>query len=91
MNYFSAQSPCQQEPCGDHGDCDVTVYYNYTCICRGKYTGDTCSEPPNLCENEICLNEGKCVSQTNDFFCSCPVGYTGTHCETHIGESKIQD
>ena len=93
MNFFlsvyyfgTAPSPCQQNPCGDHGDCDVTFSNNYTCACRDFYTGDTCSIPPNFCDNGVCLNGGRCVSQVNGYRCECSSNYKGRYCDIAKGD-----
>ena len=35
------------------------------------------------CESNACLNGGSCDNRPGDGYdCTCPPGYTGTHCET---------
>ena len=36
----------------------------------------------NPCQSSPCLNGGSCQVNGNNFFCQCPVGFSGTRCET---------
>ena len=36
----------------------------------------------NECGSSACLNGATCLDLVNGFQCQCPVGYTGTFCQT---------
>ena len=36
----------------------------------------------NDCANHTCANGASCVDGVNSYSCNCPVGFTGTYCET---------
>ena len=36
------------------------------------------------CESSPCLNGATCTQLTDSYQCTCPAGYTGTHCEQGI-------
>lgn len=40
----------------------------------------------NECTSDPCLNGGSCVDEHDGFQCVCPVGYTGTRCQTNIDD-----
>ncbi|KAG5272096.1 hypothetical protein AALO_G00161610 [Alosa alosa] len=57
----------------------TTVYYPSDSgnVERDCLSDDTCKEEP-------CLNGGECTITWNDFVCSCPLNFTGKHCETRV-------
>ncbi|XP_063960800.1 mucin-17-like [Lytechinus pictus] len=69
----------------------------YTCICETGFTGPNCgsntatSPSLDVCSSGVeppCQNGGTCTnmyqsfSQGMDFYCDCPIGWTGHTCET---------
>uniref|UniRef100_A0A915PYP7 EGF-like domain-containing protein n=1 Tax=Setaria digitata TaxID=48799 RepID=A0A915PYP7_9BILA len=34
-----------------------------------------------ICDDEICNNQGTCIGSKETNFCICKLGYTGMHCE----------
>ncbi|XP_041472952.1 hyalin isoform X44 [Lytechinus variegatus] len=69
----------------------------YTCICETGFTGPNCgsstatSPSLDVCSTGVeppCQNGGTCTnmyqsfSQGMDFYCGCPIGWTGHTCET---------
>ena len=46
-----------------------------------------CEKSSDLCTNDTCGNNGKCVAfDSTRFVCECPLGFTGDRCETNIGK-----
>ena len=39
----------------------------------------TVEEP---CNSNPCDNDGTCIPFLNSYMCSCPIGWTGIHCQT---------
>jgi hypothetical protein len=83
---------CSLYPCRNLATCHSTSNW-YTCTCQQGCTGANCTEQINYCES-YCLNGGTCrltppgtrpcsISAT----CTCPVGYSGTKCETNLATS----
>ena len=51
------------------------------------WSGDTCDvELESPCLSEPCEHNGTCVADKKLFHCTCPVGWTGSHCEVNINE-----
>ena len=38
------------------------------------------------CENEPCQNGGTCNDLNAGYNCTCPAGYSGSHCEEDVNE-----
>lgn len=74
--------PCHRKPCKNGGEC-VSYKNDFVCECAQGFTGRTCSEEINPCTSQPCKNNGSCQStkQSIDFYCKCPPGFLGTHCE----------
>ncbi|XP_005915556.1 protein eyes shut homolog isoform X1 [Haplochromis burtoni] len=78
--------------CLNEGLC-LSVIGGYQCVCaRGwvgeycQYVGDACQIKPNSC-----LNGATCIATNQptsppQYSCKCPLGFTGTNCETEINE-----
>ncbi|XP_050090231.1 uncharacterized protein LOC126574213 [Anopheles aquasalis] len=82
-----------QQPCTDPSNCANSSHrtYSYPMIkrevcCRGWETtttvADGCFKP--VCRT-ACRNGGQCVAPDR---CSCPKGFTGTHCEQDVNECR---
>nr|CAD7590975.1 unnamed protein product [Timema genevievae] len=52
---------------------------NYECSER-----DFCEHETNECFSRPCMNGGTCSDSFNQYFCSCPLGYSGDNCEHDI-------
>ena len=65
---------------------------SYSCMCTdGYYNGNNLQGClfVNACQSESCLNGGICVLAEMDLLgyqCSCPPGFTDTHCEVDIDD-----
>jgi hypothetical protein len=59
---------------------------DYTCKCFGHFTGLLCETPYENCgDEERCYNGGQCVVGEDMIHrCTCPRGYGGESCETHV-------
>ena len=49
----------------------LSVIYCY--LYKG-WTGDTCEENVDECENSPCENGGMCMDMPGNFLCGCPMG-----------------
>ncbi|XP_023931493.1 fibropellin-1 [Lingula anatina] len=74
---------CQDVVCQNNGVC---LKETGTCSCHLGFTGGVCETNIDDCENEPCLNDGKCIDEVNDFTCLCANGFTGEICETNIDD-----
>ncbi|KAL5961481.1 hypothetical protein TSMEX_010799 [Taenia solium] len=48
-----------------------------------SFNGSRCEVNIDDCVGVSCLNGGFCVDRPNAWFCHCPAGYSGRHCELH--------
>ncbi|XP_059152294.1 sushi, von Willebrand factor type A, EGF and pentraxin domain-containing protein 1-like isoform X2 [Physella acuta] len=74
-------------PCAANRECTDLVG-NYTCDrCAHGFTGDSCTERADECEDDPCVN-GMCVDglETFDNYCLCHAGYTGFYCDILINQ-----
>ena len=54
-------------------DCASYVYFSYSLL-----------EDVDECSSNPCQNGGTCTDEIANFTCTCPLGYTGRHCEQKI-------
>lgn len=54
---------------------------DYECVCHGRWTGDLCHIPFQVCQDHtMCLHGGTCAlanAETNEYGCDCPPGFDG--------------
>jgi Notch-like protein len=51
-------------------------------VCSAGFTGPTCDENINDCQDITCSGKGECIDHINGYTCNCPLEYTGADCET---------
>ena len=47
--------------CANGGECVDGLGDSYTCICAPGWTGDTCQQNIDECQENPCLNDGHCM------------------------------
>ncbi|XP_046377612.2 uncharacterized protein LOC124149848 isoform X2 [Haliotis rufescens] len=75
---------CLNQPCGDN--VCIPTGSNFTCVCRGGYSGDKCDVPPDLCKDNICSNNATCLVTSYGYRCECQPGYRGDLCKGKIAD-----
>ncbi|CAD5221978.1 unnamed protein product [Bursaphelenchus okinawaensis] len=83
VNCEEMPSPCDKDPCGEHGECIPRGKYNFTCRCKDGYRAPQCITPPSQCVDghSYCNEHGICKSYDRFDSCECFRGYTGRQCE----------
>ncbi|XP_050398287.1 sushi, von Willebrand factor type A, EGF and pentraxin domain-containing protein 1 [Patella vulgata] len=74
---------CESSPCGRH------ICHNlaggFRCECRDGYNGATCSQAPNYCQQNYCLNGATCTyNSPSNYSCHCTEDFRGSRCEIPI-------
>merc|ERR1711907_698439 len=74
---------CSFRPCSNTNTKTCKNEWNsYKCICRSGWTGQTCEEDINECnESDFCQNGGVCTNFDGGFSCECADGWTGDNCD----------
>ena len=54
--------------------CSRYFCQRYLIISLKGWTGDTCEENVDECENSPCENGGMCMDMPGNFLCGCPMG-----------------
>ncbi|KAG8226942.1 hypothetical protein J437_LFUL004660, partial [Ladona fulva] len=72
---------CFTAPCKNGGTCYVLSNSGIVCGCELGFIGTFCELEENMCENEPCLNDGKCQPNGSSYSCSCSPEFTGQNCE----------
>ncbi|XP_014432807.3 protein eyes shut homolog [Pelodiscus sinensis] len=79
--------PCIEntELCANGGSCFLDEdNQNPLCVCAPGWTGQTCLENINDCEENWCQHGATCEDGINKYRCICPLGYNGSFCELDI-------
>lgn len=83
------ESKCDSSTCQHGGTCHNHNGGGFHCECSAGFTGSTCNvtEHTDVCTGIVCLHGGRCDSEgnhTSNYYCICPEGYYGQHCELTI-------
>ncbi|XP_047227299.1 protein HEG isoform X1 [Girardinichthys multiradiatus] len=85
------RNPCVSNPCMNGGMCVSYKGPEYTCQCQKAWTGPTCDQDLDECEQDPCPAGSTCVNTNGSFSCECPLGYdledgrTCTRAKTFLG------
>uniref|UniRef100_A0A8C9YVE4 Protein eyes shut homolog n=1 Tax=Sander lucioperca TaxID=283035 RepID=A0A8C9YVE4_SANLU len=78
--------------CLNEGLC-LSVIGRYQCVCAAGWIGEFCQYVGDACliKPNHCLNGATCITTSQpssppQYTCKCPLGFTGTNCETEINE-----
>lgn len=88
------------EPCANGGTCLRLSRGQGICQCAPGFLGETCQFPDPCRDTQLCKNGGSCQALlptppssrsptsplTPHFSCTCPSGFTGDRCQTHLEE-----
>ncbi|XP_046699501.1 protocadherin Fat 1a isoform X1 [Silurus meridionalis] len=77
-------SPCSSNPCLYGGTC-VPRGDDFSCQCRGQYSGQWCQLGPYCTENP-CKNNGRCIGSLDGPVCECEPGFQGDRCLSDVDE-----
>lgn len=90
------------ELCGDdarhvcfHGaECIQDSQNNWSCNCLPSTAGEYCQhQDPVICPDGrgFCVNGGTCTNNANQPTCTCPIEFTGVHCERIVPDIQPGD
>uniref|UniRef100_A0AAF5PQC7 Cadherin domain-containing protein n=2 Tax=Wuchereria bancrofti TaxID=6293 RepID=A0AAF5PQC7_WUCBA len=74
-------APCAASPCKNEGTCIPSSEKAYDCVCPPRYSGSNCEIDLTPCVSRPCPRGVECINLHNDFYCSCPHGFTGKTCQ----------
>ncbi|XP_028249468.1 protein HEG [Parambassis ranga] len=89
------RNPCVSNPCMNGGMCVSYEGHQFTCHCQQAWTGPTCSQDMDECEQDPCPIGSRCVNTRGSFSCECPLGFdledgrTCTRAKTFLGTFSV--
>ncbi|VDH93394.1 protocadherin Fat 4 [Mytilus galloprovincialis] len=75
------ENPCTKNPCKNNAACLSEDGKSYVCNCAPGWTGGTCSDSIDDCQNSVCLAGGQCVDKHRTYICNCAQDRTGPRCQ----------
>ncbi|CAH1800248.1 unnamed protein product [Owenia fusiformis] len=82
--------PCEPNPCENSGFCcrkgkaycgSHLAIGSVQCYCEEGFTGALCQYRTNVCSSSPCMNGGLCSQVGESYVCTCPLTFSGMHCE----------
>lgn len=81
VSFDRRQTGCSNNPCRNGGQCYPLTPTDYQCLCLPGYSGKSCENIVNICDQRPCQNHGICKGNNTYHSCDCPLGFTGANCE----------
>lgn len=75
------ENPCTKNPCKNNAACLSEDGKSYVCNCAQGWTGGTCSDSIDDCQNSVCFAGGQCVDKHRTYICNCAQDRTGPRCQ----------
>ncbi|XP_072039427.1 zonadhesin-like [Amphiura filiformis] len=78
----SKEVQCTDIACNAAATCQL-IDGHYQCVCNEGFDGDgfECIDHPCGQSPHPCMNGGTCNRNADDYFCQCPLYWTGTNCD----------
>ena len=83
------QRPCSSNPCLNGGLCisENLTNFSFRCECKPSYSeGIYCENRIDICKEEKCSGNGKCIDINGQTKCECFYLYYGQKCEKQTSE-----
>lgn len=78
--WLNTANLCSIRKCPTNNGCHVEILCAF--LFAALLVGQNCSRPMDACLSRPCTNNGRCENLLNGFRCNCPLGFTGSRCET---------
>ncbi|XP_046869760.1 uncharacterized protein LOC124462201 isoform X2 [Hypomesus transpacificus] len=93
----TAGRACSPNPCVNGGMCVTHGETDFTCHCLQAWSGPTCRNDVDECQNDPCPLVSRCVNTRGSFSCECPLGLdledgrTCTRAKTFLGTFRVNN
>ncbi|XP_062312995.1 protein HEG isoform X2 [Osmerus eperlanus] len=93
----TAGRACSPNPCVNGGMCVTHGQTDFTCHCLQAWSGPTCGDDVDECQNDPCPLVSRCVNTRGSFSCECPLGLdledgrTCTRAKTFLGTFRVNN